>query len=173
MLFYCNIWIVIILPIYKNKKDNTIFDVVFIAICSIWLFSNINTFSRAKDDMVVNDPQKPIATKKEYFGSKFRETEHTENTPKTKLPIMLAIITFEPMKPTIKGIDVSLYLKNAPVIAPKDNKINSTNPFIVMLIMLINIYYLIAFLSMILIYPFFKIYSRLFFILFLKMTNFL
>jgi hypothetical protein len=50
--------------------------------------------SSANDDIVVKDPQKPIAKKKEYFGSRFHVNDKTENMPKIKLPIILTINTF-------------------------------------------------------------------------------
>lgn len=87
-------------------------------------------FSKANDDIVVKEPQNPIAIKKEYFGSRFNEIDKTEKTPNIKLPIMLTINTFDPIMPKIKGIEVILYLKKAPNIAPIDSKINSTSPFI-------------------------------------------
>jgi len=40
--------------------------------------------SRAKEDIVVNDPQKPTAIKIEYFVSRFKFIDRTEkNTNKT------------------------------------------------------------------------------------------
>ena len=45
--------------------------------------------SRAKEDMVVKDPQNPTATSNVYCGAKFKPTEITEKTPKMKLPMML------------------------------------------------------------------------------------
>ncbi len=89
------------------------------------MFSNIVTLSKAKDDIVVNEPQNPIAIKKEYFGSRFRETDKTEKTPKIKLPIILTMITFDPIIPNKTGNDVILYLIKAPKIAPIVRSANS------------------------------------------------
>ncbi len=74
----------------------------------ICLFSIITIFSRAKDDIVVKDPQNPIATKKEYLWSRFQLTNNIENIPRMKLPIMFTINTFEPIIPRIKGKEVIL-----------------------------------------------------------------
>lgn len=67
-------------------------------------------FSRAKDDIVVKDPQKPIATSKEYFWSRFQLIKRMEKIPKIKLPIIFTNSTLEPTTPQIKGKEVILYL---------------------------------------------------------------
>lgn len=66
-------------------------------------------FSNAKDDIVVKEPQKPMATKKEYLWSKFQWINKIEKTPRMKLPIMFTIKTFEPIMSRIKGKEVILY----------------------------------------------------------------
>ena len=87
--------------------------------------------SSANDDIVVKDPQKPIAKKKEYFGSRFHETDKTENMPKIKLPMIFTIKTFNGSPPnTTSGDSTILYLKKAPHIAPIPRRRNS-KPFIV------------------------------------------
>jgi hypothetical protein len=86
--------------------------------------------SRANEDIVVREPQNPMAIRKVYLGSRFKETEKTEKTPKIKLPIILTISTFDPIIPKMEGDKVILYLKKAPAMAPKDSKKNSINPFI-------------------------------------------
>ena len=66
------------------------------------------TLSNANDDMVVKEPQNPMATRKEYFESKFIEVDKTEKTPKIKLPTILTTNTFETIFPKIRGYDVIL-----------------------------------------------------------------
>jgi hypothetical protein len=85
--------------------------------------------SKANEDMVVNDPQKPIATRKEYLESKFKDADNTEKIPKMKLPTIFTNNTFEMTLPKSRGAAVILYLKNAPKIAPIARKIISI-PFI-------------------------------------------
>ena len=45
----------------------------------------------ANDDMVVKDPQNPIAIKIEYFGSRLKFIDITTNIPSMKLPTTLII----------------------------------------------------------------------------------
>lgn len=85
--------------------------------------------SNAKEDIVVNDPQNPIATRKEYFESRLKDTDNMEKIPKIKLPIMFTSNTFETRLPSISGKDTILYLTKAPNIAPPARKRNSI-PFI-------------------------------------------
>ncbi|CAN5456277.1 hypothetical protein BH18THE1_BH18THE1_17050 [soil metagenome] len=80
--------------------------------------------------MVVKEPQKPIATRKEYFESRFKDADNTENIPRIKLPIMLTNNTFETRLPNSKEADAILYLRNAPKIVPTPRKRNSI-PFII------------------------------------------
>ena len=61
------------------------------------------TLSKANEDMVVKEPQNPMATRKEYFESKFKEVDRTEKIPKMKLPIILTVNTFEILLPNIRG----------------------------------------------------------------------
>jgi hypothetical protein len=70
-------------------------------------------FSRAKEDIVVKEPQNPIATRKEYLGSRFQLTNKTEKIPRIKLPTIFTVNTFEPIIPNIKGKEVILYLISA------------------------------------------------------------
>ena len=72
--------------------------------------------SSAKEDIVVSEPQNPIAINREYFISKFNKRLRTENTPKMKLPIILTIKMFTGIIPpnNIIGKDAILYLRNAP-----------------------------------------------------------
>jgi hypothetical protein len=74
--------------------------------------------SRANDDIVVSEPQNPIATISEYFVSRFHTTERIENRPRIKLPIVLMRSMLMGSVPRISGYSASLYLKNAPAAAP-------------------------------------------------------
>ena len=93
------------------------------------LLSRRLTDSRAKDDIVVNEPQKPIAKSNEYFVSRFQNNDKIENTPSMKLPMTFMIRMFAGMVAITIEEDASLYLRNAPARAPTPNKTNS-NPFI-------------------------------------------
>jgi hypothetical protein len=53
----------------------------------VCLFPSIVTPSKAKDNIVVNVPQNPIAIKNEYFESRFKKEDNTEKTPRIKLPV--------------------------------------------------------------------------------------
>ena len=86
--------------------------------------------SSANDDIVVKEPQKPIAKKNAYFGSRFHETAKTENIPKIKLPIILTIKTFNGSPPMTSGDSTILYLKKAPQTAPIPRS-KYSKPFIV------------------------------------------
>lgn len=92
---------------------------------------------KANDDIVVKEPQNPIAKINEYFGSKLKVVDKIENTPTMKLPMILIIITFKGRKPNKIGDDVILYLRNAPARAPILNKIISI-PFIFNLPTILN-----------------------------------
>ncbi len=61
------------------------------------------TLSNANEDIVVKEPQNPIATRKEYLESRFKEADNTEKIPRIKLPIMLTNNTFETRFPNNKG----------------------------------------------------------------------
>lgn len=85
--------------------------------------------SKAKDDMVVKEPQKPIAKSNEYFVSRFQNMDKIENTPRIKLPIKFIIRMLTGSVPITIVDETSLYLRNAPARAPMPNKTNS-DPFI-------------------------------------------
>ena len=85
--------------------------------------------SRAKDDMVVKEPQNPTAKNNEYFTSRLKVVDKIENTPMIKLPMILISKTFKGRTPNKIGDDTTLYLRNAPARAPIPNRINSI-PFI-------------------------------------------
>src|SRR5215475_9409020 len=81
--------------------------------------------SRAKADIVVREPQNPVAINSEYLGSKFQLTDKIENTPRIKLPIILITMIFSENDSKITGVDAILYLRKAPAIAPTAKKIIS------------------------------------------------
>jgi len=85
--------------------------------------------SSANEDIVVNEPQNPIATRSEYFGSRFQVIETIEKTPRIKLPSTLIAKTFNGKAPNQNGVDTILYLRNVPAKAPIANNTNSI-PFI-------------------------------------------
>jgi hypothetical protein len=126
------IWDIRILPPYTARSDNETFAMMFAATLKNCRLSNMLTLSKANEDMVVKDPQKPIATRKEYRESKFKDADNTEKIPKMKLPTIFTNSTFETRFPKSRGAAVILYLKNAPKIAPIPRKINSI-PFIIRL----------------------------------------
>jgi len=59
-----------ILPPTNAKIEKDTFATTFMNTFMISLFSNIIVLSNAKEDIVVKDPQNPIAIKSEYFVSK-------------------------------------------------------------------------------------------------------
>ena len=81
--------------------------------------------SSANDDIVVNEPQKPIATNNEYFGSRFQLIVTIEKTPNAKLPNTLIAKTFIGRAPNQSCVDTILYLRNVPAKAPTANNTNS------------------------------------------------
>jgi hypothetical protein len=85
--------------------------------------------SRAKEDIVVKDPQNPTANKIEYLVSRFKLKDRIEKIPRIKLPTTLIISTFSGKTPNNIGDDAILYLRNAPANAPTANNTNSM-PFI-------------------------------------------
>jgi hypothetical protein len=56
----------------------TLANMFIIANTNCLLSSKLFT-SRANDDIVVNEPQKPIANRNEYFASRFHVIDKTEN----------------------------------------------------------------------------------------------
>ena len=62
-----------ILPPYTAKKDKDTFKIIFIPKWRNCLFSIILTLSKANEDIVVKEPQNPMAIRKEYFESKFNK----------------------------------------------------------------------------------------------------
>ncbi len=85
------------------RRDNETFDMMLTDTLRNCLLSIIFTLSNANEDMVVKEPQNPMATRKEYLESKFKDADNTEKIPKIKLPIMLTNNTFETRFPNSKG----------------------------------------------------------------------
>ena len=118
-----------LLPKIIAAKDSPTFPNMFNANRVNCLLSRRPTDSKANDDIVVNEPQKPIAKSSEYFVSRFQNKDKIENTPKMKLPMTFIIKMLTGKVPITIVDDTSLYLRNAPANAPTPNKINSS-PFI-------------------------------------------
>jgi len=59
------------LPPIKAIIDNATFAKIFTNNAAYWWFSNKFEESSTKKDIVVNDPQNPIAVKRKYFPSRF------------------------------------------------------------------------------------------------------
>src|SRR5215203_4321528 len=86
------------------------------------LLSIMFALSNANEDIVVREPQKPMAIRKEHLESRFKDADNRENIPTTKLPIVLTNNAFETSLPRSKGADAILYLGKAPKIAPIPRK---------------------------------------------------
>jgi len=86
--------------------------------------------SSANDDIVVKDPQKPIAKKNEYLGSRFHVIDKTENIPKIELPIILLLKRLMEVLLILQVEILQFYIKNAPQTAPIPRRRNS-KPFII------------------------------------------
>ena len=84
--------------------------------------------SSAKEDIVVKEPQNPIAASNEYLLSKFHCSDIIIKIPKMNAPIIFTIKTFSGRVLKSKGDSVILYLRNAPKIDPMAKKTNS-KPF--------------------------------------------
>jgi hypothetical protein len=114
-----------ILPIMIAPNDNPTFANMFNPKIENCLLSKRFVDSRAKDDIVVKEPQNPTAIRRKYFVSRFQTTDNIENIPKTKLPSTFTANIFSGNDATTRGDDTILYLRKAPAKAPTANKINS------------------------------------------------
>ena len=85
--------------------------------------------SSAKVDIVVNEPQNPIAIKMVYFESRFRPTDRAQNIPSTKLPSTFTIRVLTGKIPNSMRDEAILYRRKAPAKAPTESNSNSI-PFI-------------------------------------------
>jgi hypothetical protein len=120
---------VTVLPKIIPTNDNPTFPRIFNANNVNCLLSRRLIDSKAKEDIVVNEPQNPIAKSKEYFVSRFQNMDKIENTPRIKLPITFIIRMLTGSVPITIVDETNLYLRNAPARAPTPNKTNS-NPLI-------------------------------------------
>jgi hypothetical protein len=114
-----------ILPNITAPKESPTFANMFNPKIENCLLSKRLLDSSANDDIVVNEPQKPIATSNEYFGSTFQARETSEKTPSIKLPSTFITKTFNGRAPNHNGVDTILYLRNVPAKAPTANNANS------------------------------------------------
>lgn len=71
------IMLVNVLPVTNAPKDKHTLVNMFRTARWKHLLSNKVHVSNAKDDMLVNEPQKPTATNSVCFGSKFKRGEKT------------------------------------------------------------------------------------------------
>ena len=117
------------MPPIKAVIDNIRFAKIFTINAVYWWFWSKFVESSAKKDIVVNDPQNPIAVNREYFESRCHCWDNTIKSPKMNEPrtLTIKILTDNVLK--INGDSVSLYLRNAPRTEPIPRKINS-RPFI-------------------------------------------
>jgi hypothetical protein len=81
------------LPPITAPSDSPTFANILRASKAKRLFSRRLVVSSANEDIVVEEPQNPTATKTEYCPSKWKATDNTENTPKRKLPKTLILST--------------------------------------------------------------------------------
>ena len=89
-------------------KDKPTFASIFRARRLKRLLSIKLLVSKAKDDMVVKEPQNPTATSRVYFGSRFNAGDIMEKKPKMKLPKMFTIKTLIGSPYTVTGDSTSL-----------------------------------------------------------------
>ena len=74
--------------------------------------------SNANDDMVVSEPQKPIAAKSEYFPSRFHCADKMTSIPRINAPMTLTIKILRGKVLNNNGYSVILYLRKAPSTEP-------------------------------------------------------
>ena len=114
-----------ILPAMIAPNDNPTFANIFSPKIETCLLSKRFVDSRAREDMVVKEPQNPTATRRKYFVSRFQTADNIENTPNTKLPSTFTARILSGNAPRTMGDDTNLYLRKAPARAPTAKKINS------------------------------------------------
>ena len=107
-------------------NDNPTFANMFNPKIENCLLSKRFVDSRAKEDIVVKEPQNPTAIRRKYFVSRFQTTDNIENIPNTKLPNTFTAKIFSGNAPNTSGDDTILYLRQAPARAPTANRRNST-----------------------------------------------
>ena len=99
------------MPPIKAAIDNPTFARIFTINEAYWWFSSKLVESSARKDIVVNDPQNPIAAKREYFPSRFHCWDITMNSPRINDPITLTIKTFTGIVLKSNGDSVSFILE--------------------------------------------------------------
>ena len=91
------------LPPMTAPIDYPTFAKMFRVNSANWFFSSRVVVSRAKEDIVVNEPQKPTATKSAYCEFKFSVTKKMENKPKIKLPATFTSMIFMGNPQIVRG----------------------------------------------------------------------
>ncbi|MGA7006439.1 MAG: hypothetical protein WBY28_05125 [Nitrososphaeraceae archaeon] len=114
-----------ILPTMIAPNDNPTFANMFSPKIENWLLSKRFVDSRAKEDIVVKEPQNPTAIRRKNFVSRFQTADNIENTPNTKLPNTFTAKILSGNAPNTSGDDTILYLRKAPARAPNANRRNS------------------------------------------------
>lgn len=106
------------LPPNIEPNDRPTFVIMLIAIKEYCLLSIKSDVSKAKEDIVVNPPQNPIATSNIYLSSRFHCCERTENPPRIKLPTIFTINMFTGNAPRNNGDFVIPYRRKVPANPP-------------------------------------------------------
>ena len=99
------------MPPIKAVIENPTFARMFTTNEMYWWFSIKLVESSARKDIVVNDPQNPIAVKREYLLSRCHCCESTMNNPRINDPITLTNKILRGIVLKINGDSVILYLK--------------------------------------------------------------
>jgi hypothetical protein len=117
------------LPATTAPMDRPTFASMLMATLVNCRFSIMLFVSRAKEDIVVNEPQNPIAINNEYLASRFQIKRSIENIPRIKLPITLMIRILIGNVPSTSGDSAIFHRTKAPSTAPAASNANSI-PFI-------------------------------------------
>jgi hypothetical protein len=115
---------VTVLPRITAANERATFPITFNPNNTNCLLSRRLIDSRAKADMVVNEPQNPTAKNNEYFASILKLVDKIENTPRIKLPMIFTTRMLTGSVPITILDETNLYLRNAPARAPMPNNIN-------------------------------------------------
>ena len=100
------------MPPIKAAIDNPTLAKIFTTSTVYWWFSSKLVESSANADMVVNEPQKPIAANKEYFPSRCHCWDNTMKSPSMNEPITLTIKTLSGIAWKSNGDSVISYISN-------------------------------------------------------------
>ncbi len=135
-----------ILPTRIAPNDNPTFANMFSPKIENCLLSKRFIDSRAREDIVVKEPQNPTAIRRKYFVSRFQTADNIENTPNTKLPKIFTAKILSGNAPNISGDDTILYRRKAPARAPNAKRTNSIPlifivhlPFLILLVGIISV----------------------------------